>query len=116
MSKQKALNFKVQSFFDPLPPIAITFITAISKILAKFSFGISVFFKLLKNYILLNIKSKVARNTDLVPSEITLSTNPSTWTNGNVTVRDAGAVEKSYPDFFKDYAELGGQANVIIVE
>ena len=36
--------------------------------------------------------------------------------NGNVTVRDAGAVEKSYPDFFKDYAELGGQANVIIVE
>lgn len=33
-----------------------------------------------------------------------------------VIIRNAGAVEKSYPDFFKDYKNLGGNANVIILE
>ena len=31
-----------------------------------------------------------------------------TRTSGSVTIRDAGAVAKSYPDFWSDYARLGG--------
>ena len=33
-----------------------------------------------------------------------------------VVIKGAEAVEKSYPDFFKDYMELGGKANVIDLE
>ncbi len=35
---------------------------------------------------------------------------------GNVIIKGAEAVEKSYPDFFKDYNMLGGKANVINLE
>jgi len=35
---------------------------------------------------------------------------------GDVIVKGAEAVEKSYPDFFKDYTNLGGKANVINME
>ena len=35
---------------------------------------------------------------------------------GNVVIKGAEAVEKSYPDFFKDYNMLGGKANVINME
>lgn len=31
----------------------------------------------------------------------------------NVMITDSNAVEKSYPDFFKDYNKMGGKANVI---
>ena len=30
-----------------------------------------------------------------------------------VIIEDAGAVKKSYPDFFEDYKKLGGKCNVI---
>lgn len=33
-----------------------------------------------------------------------------------VIIKNAESVEKSYPDFFKDYINLGGTANVIILE
>ncbi|MBR4628169.1 MAG: 3-phosphoshikimate 1-carboxyvinyltransferase [Ruminococcus sp.] len=33
-----------------------------------------------------------------------------------VTIKGAEAVEKSYPDFFRDYTYLGGKANVIVLE
>ncbi|MCM1226492.1 MAG: 3-phosphoshikimate 1-carboxyvinyltransferase [Clostridium sp.] len=33
-----------------------------------------------------------------------------------VIIKNAGSVEKSYPDFFKDYINLGGTANVINME
>lgn len=35
---------------------------------------------------------------------------------GDVVIRGAEAVEKSYPDFFSDYIKLGGAANVINLE
>ena len=35
---------------------------------------------------------------------------------GDVVITGAEAVEKSYPDFFKDYTKLGGKANVINLE
>ena len=35
---------------------------------------------------------------------------------GDVVITGAEAVEKSYPDFFKDYTKLGGKANVIDLE
>ncbi len=34
----------------------------------------------------------------------------------SVTIKNAEAVEKSYPDFFRDYTNLGGTANVINLE
>lgn len=37
-------------------------------------------------------------------------------TSGDVILKGAESVEKSYPDFFKDYTDLGGHANVIILE
>ncbi|MDE5619514.1 MAG: 3-phosphoshikimate 1-carboxyvinyltransferase [Ruminococcus sp.] len=39
-----------------------------------------------------------------------------TKTDGNVIIKGAEAVEKSYPDFFKDYKTLGGKINVISLE
>ncbi len=36
--------------------------------------------------------------------------------DGDIVICGAEAVEKSYPDFFKDFTELGGQANVITLE
>ena len=36
--------------------------------------------------------------------------------SGDVIITGAEAVEKSYPDFFKDYTMLGGKANVINLE
>lgn len=36
--------------------------------------------------------------------------------SGDVIITGAEAVEKSYPDFFKDYTKLGGKANVINME
>ena len=33
-----------------------------------------------------------------------------------VVIKGAECVEKSYPDFFRDYIKLGGNANVIILE
>lgn len=36
--------------------------------------------------------------------------------DGDVTVHGAEAAEKSYPDFFKDYTKLGGNANVVDLE
>lgn len=36
--------------------------------------------------------------------------------DGDVVIRGAEAAEKSYPDFFKDYIQLGGKANVINLE
>ena len=39
-----------------------------------------------------------------------------TGCSGDVIIRGAQAVEKSYPDFFKDYTNLGGKANVINME
>ena len=35
---------------------------------------------------------------------------------GEVIIRGAEAAEKSYPDFFRDYNRLGGNANVINME
>lgn len=35
---------------------------------------------------------------------------------GDVIIKGAEAVEKSYPDFFRDYNNLGGKANVITME
>lgn len=35
---------------------------------------------------------------------------------GDITIKGAEAVEKSYPDFFRDYNKLGGKANVITLE
>lgn len=34
----------------------------------------------------------------------------------DIIIKGAEAVEKSYPDFFRDYNNLGGKANVIILE
>ncbi len=34
----------------------------------------------------------------------------------DVVIKGAEAVEKSYPGFFRDYAKLGGKANVIVLE
>lgn len=39
-----------------------------------------------------------------------------TGTSGGVVIKGAEAVEKSYPDFFKDYKNLGGVFDVISVE
>lgn len=39
-----------------------------------------------------------------------------TGINGEVIISGAEAAEKSYPDFFKDYKKLGGNANVINLE
>lgn len=39
-----------------------------------------------------------------------------TAVDGDVTIRGAEAAEKSYPDFFKDYIQLGGKVNVINLE
>ncbi|MDE6425611.1 MAG: 3-phosphoshikimate 1-carboxyvinyltransferase [Ruminococcus sp.] len=39
-----------------------------------------------------------------------------TRTSGEVIIRGAESVEKSYPDFFKDYKKLGGIADVISME
>lgn len=36
--------------------------------------------------------------------------------NGDVIIKGAEAVEKSYPDFFEDYKNLGGVADVIVME
>ena len=36
--------------------------------------------------------------------------------SGSVIIRGAEAAEKSYPDFFKDYTQLGGKINVINLE
>ena len=36
--------------------------------------------------------------------------------SGEVTIKGAEAVEKSYPDFFRDYSLLGGNTNVIDME
>lgn len=36
--------------------------------------------------------------------------------DGDVIIRGAEAAEKSYPDFFKDYIQLGGKVNVINLE
>lgn len=36
--------------------------------------------------------------------------------DGDIIIKGAEAVEKSYPDFFRDYNNLGGKANVIILE
>ena len=36
--------------------------------------------------------------------------------DGEVLIKGAEAVEKSYPDFIKDYTMLGGKADVIILE
>ncbi len=36
--------------------------------------------------------------------------------DGDVTIRGAEAVAKSYPDFFRDYNKIGGNANVITLE
>ncbi|MCM1507197.1 MAG: 3-phosphoshikimate 1-carboxyvinyltransferase [Ruminococcus flavefaciens] len=39
-----------------------------------------------------------------------------TMTSGDVIIKGAEAVEKSYPDFFEDYKNLGGKINVISME
>jgi 3-phosphoshikimate 1-carboxyvinyltransferase len=39
-----------------------------------------------------------------------------TRAKGDVVILNADAVEKSYPDFFTDYNNIGGKANVINVE
>lgn len=39
-----------------------------------------------------------------------------TAVDGDVMIKGAEAAEKSYPDFFKDYIQLGGKANVINLE
>jgi len=39
-----------------------------------------------------------------------------TRADGDVIIKGAEAAEKSYPNFFKDYTDLGGKANVIILE
>lgn len=36
--------------------------------------------------------------------------------DGEIIIKGADAVEKSYPDFFRDYNNLGGKANVINLE
>lgn len=36
--------------------------------------------------------------------------------SGEVIIKGAEAAEKSYPDFFKDYSKLGGNANVVHLE
>ena len=36
--------------------------------------------------------------------------------DGEVIIKGAEAAEKSYPDFFKDYIMLGGNADVIDME
>ena len=39
-----------------------------------------------------------------------------TRADGDVIIKGAEAAEKSYPNFFNDYTDLGGKANVIILE
>ncbi|MBQ8296412.1 MAG: 3-phosphoshikimate 1-carboxyvinyltransferase [Ruminococcus sp.] len=39
-----------------------------------------------------------------------------TMADGDIIIKNAQAVEKSYPDFFRDYNNLGGKANVITLE
>ena len=39
-----------------------------------------------------------------------------TRARGDVVILNADAVEKSYPDFFSDFNNIGGKANVINVE
>ncbi len=39
-----------------------------------------------------------------------------TKSDGDIIINGAEAVEKSYPDFFRDYISLGGKANVITLE
>lgn len=39
-----------------------------------------------------------------------------TAVNGEVVIKEAEAVEKSYPDFINDYRMLGGMADVIVLE
>lgn len=39
-----------------------------------------------------------------------------TRSTGDVIILNADSVEKSYPDFFNDYNNIGGKANVINVE
>ena len=36
--------------------------------------------------------------------------------DGDVIIQGAESVEKSYPNFFEDYNNLGGKASVIIME
>lgn len=36
--------------------------------------------------------------------------------DGELIIKGAESAEKSYPDFFKDYKQLGGNANVIVLE
>jgi 3-phosphoshikimate 1-carboxyvinyltransferase len=36
--------------------------------------------------------------------------------DGDVVIKGAEAAEKSYPDFFTDYSDLGGKVNVINLE
>ena len=36
--------------------------------------------------------------------------------DGEMIIKGAESAEKSYPDFFKDYKQLGGNANVIVLE
>ncbi len=36
--------------------------------------------------------------------------------DGDIIIKGAEAVEKSYPDFFRDYTSLGGKVNVITLE
>ena len=36
--------------------------------------------------------------------------------DGDIVIKNAEAVEKSYPEFFRDYNNLGGKANVITLE
>jgi 3-phosphoshikimate 1-carboxyvinyltransferase len=39
----------------------------------------------------------------------------STRATGNVTILGANAIEKSYPNFFRDFKNLGGKIDVINV-
>lgn len=39
-----------------------------------------------------------------------------TGINGELIIKGAESAEKSYPNFFKDYKQLGGNANVIVLE
>ena len=40
----------------------------------------------------------------------------STRSNGDIIIKNAGAVRKSYPLFFDDYNNIGGNAHVINLE
>ena len=47
---------------------------------------------------------------------VTAAAVAATGCSGNVIIRGAQAVEKSYPEFFKHYTDLGGKVNVIDME